>query len=77
MKVTENGQLPIPATRDVLFKAGLYYQFNEAFALMMGVKTDPAIFSTIFRGGFGFNLSHGFGLFSYVEYWFFTSKRKV
>lgn len=69
MKVTENGQLPIPATinaglqysasekakvmveaekavnRDVLFKAGLYYQFNDAFALMMGVKTDPAVFS--------------------------------
>jgi len=69
LNVTENGQLPIPATitagllytaskkakvmveaeksvnRDALFKAGLSYQFNEAFGLMLGVTTDPAIFS--------------------------------
>lgn len=69
IKVTEDGQLPIPATisaglqytasakakvmveaeksvnRDALFKAGLSYQFNEAFGLMLGVTTDPAVFS--------------------------------
>lgn len=68
-EVTENGQLPVPATitaglqyaaskkarvmveaekavnRDAIFKAGLFYQLNESFAIMMGVKTDPAVFS--------------------------------
>lgn len=31
--------------RTVLFKAGLAYQFNEAFELLLGVTTDPAVFS--------------------------------
>ncbi len=31
--------------RTVLFKAGLAYQLNEAFGLLLGVTTDPAVFS--------------------------------
>jgi len=31
--------------RDALFKAGLHYQFNEDFTLLLGVTTNPAVFS--------------------------------
>jgi len=32
--------------RDAIFKAGLHYRFNQTFALLMGINTEPAVFST-------------------------------